>query len=148
MGYTIGEVARRFNLPVSTLRYYDKEGLFPDLERKSGIRRFSEQELETLRVIECLKKSGLEIKDIRRFMQWCSEGPATYSQRRQLFVDQRAKVEEEMSRMQKVHDMLSFKCWYYSQLLEGADAATLHDPTSDKMPPEIKKAYRNVFSED
>lgn len=66
--YTIGQVSKMFNLPISTLRYYDKEGLFPDMNRESGIRKFSEKELEALRVIECLKKSGLEIKDIKQFM--------------------------------------------------------------------------------
>ena len=65
--YTIGQVSERFDLPVSTLRYYDKEGLFPALTRTSGIRRFGEQELEALRVIECLKRSGLEIKEIKQF---------------------------------------------------------------------------------
>lgn len=70
--YTIGQVSERFDLPVSTLRYYDKEGLFPALTRTSGIRRFGEQELEALRVIECLKRSGLEIKEIKQFMDWCA----------------------------------------------------------------------------
>lgn len=74
--YTIGQVSEMFSLPISTLRYYDKEGLFPQLERSSGIRRFSERELEALRVIECLKRSGLEIKEIKQFMQWCAEGAA------------------------------------------------------------------------
>ena len=67
--YTIGQVSKMFNLPISTLRYYDKEGLFPDMNRESGIRKFSDKELEALRVIECLKKSGLEIKDIKQFME-------------------------------------------------------------------------------
>lgn len=53
--YSIGEVSEMFDLPVSTLRYYDKEGLFPDMMRVSGVRKFSDRELETLRVIECLK---------------------------------------------------------------------------------------------
>lgn len=52
--YTIGQVAEMFGLPISTLRYYDRQGLFPDMERVSGIRRFSETEIEALRVIECL----------------------------------------------------------------------------------------------
>lgn len=72
--YTIGQVSEQFDLPVSTLRYYDKEGLFPALTRTSGIRRFGEQELEALRVIECLKRSGLEIKEIKQFMEWCAQG--------------------------------------------------------------------------
>ena len=64
--YSIGQVAEMFGLPISTLRYYDKQGLFPNMERTSGIRRFSDQEIEALRVIECLKRAGMEIKDINR----------------------------------------------------------------------------------
>ena len=66
--YSIGQVAEMFGLPISTLRYYDKQGLFPNMERSSGIRRFSDQEIEALRVIECLKKAGMEIQDIRQFI--------------------------------------------------------------------------------
>ena len=88
--YTIGQVSERFDLPVSTLRYYDKEGLFPNLTRTSGARRFGEQELETLRVIECLKRSGLEIREIRQFMEWCAQGSDTYPQRHALCAAGRA----------------------------------------------------------
>ncbi len=70
--YTVGQVSEMFHLPISTLRYYDKEGFFPNLERKGNIRYFSNKDLETLRIIECLKKSGLEIKDIRQFIDWIS----------------------------------------------------------------------------
>ena len=66
--YTVGQVSKMFHLPISTLRYYDKEGLFPGLQRISGVRKFNDTELERLRVIECLKRSGLEIKDIKQFM--------------------------------------------------------------------------------
>lgn len=83
--YTIGQVAQMFNLPVSTLRYYDKEGLFPNLERKGNIRQFSDKDIEAIRVIECLKKSGLEIKDIKQFFQWVSKGSSTYANRKELF---------------------------------------------------------------
>ena len=64
--YTIGQVAEMFGLPASTLRYYDKQGLFPRLERASGIRRFGDKELEALRVIECLKKAGSHSRNIYR----------------------------------------------------------------------------------
>ena len=53
--YTIGQVSKMFNLPISTLRYYDNEGLFPNIARSSGIRKFSDHEIETLNLIECLK---------------------------------------------------------------------------------------------
>ena len=58
--YSIGQVSAMTNLPISTLRYYDKEGFFPNLEKQSGIRRFSQAELDAIRMIECLKRSGLE----------------------------------------------------------------------------------------
>lgn len=60
--YTIGQVSEMFDIPVSTLRYYDKEGLFPNLERAGNIRRFGEDGLELLRVIECLKRRALRLK--------------------------------------------------------------------------------------
>ena len=97
--YTIGQVSERFDLPVSTLRYYDKEGLFPALTRTSGIRRFGEQELEALRVIECLKRSGLEIKEIKQFMAWCTQGSETYPQRHALFVLPAERGEAELARL-------------------------------------------------
>lgn len=94
--YTIGQVSQMTGLPISTLRYYDKQGLFPHMERVSGIRIFGDKELETIRIIECLKKSGLEIRDIRQFIDWCLQGAATYPQRKQLFEKQKATVEAEL----------------------------------------------------
>ena len=106
--YTIGQVSDIFQIPISTLRYYDREGLFPGMQRQSGIRKFSEKELEALRVIECLKSSGLEIKDIKQFMAWCQEGPATYAKRKSLFEARKKAVEAEMEEMQKTLDMLNY----------------------------------------
>lgn len=77
--YTIGQVSEMYNLPISTLRYYDKEGFFPNLMRKGNIRYFSDDELEAIRVIECLKRSGLEIKDIISLLQPSHLHPAMVS---------------------------------------------------------------------
>ena len=67
MNYSIGEVSRMFDLPASTLRYYDKEGLLPHIQRQgTGIRRFDQQTIEALRVIECLKKSGMEMARLEK----------------------------------------------------------------------------------
>lgn len=54
MTYSIGDISKMYAIPVSTLRYYDSEGLLPDLQRKSGIRIFTDRELDQLRMIECL----------------------------------------------------------------------------------------------
>lgn len=144
MIYTIGQVSELFGLPVSTLRYYDKEGLFPNIQRTSGIRRFHETELEALRVIECLKKSGMEIKDIRQFMEWCAQGSETYPQRRELFLKQKAAVEGELERMNRVLDMLKFKCWYYGEAMKDGNEERLSRITPEDMPEEIRQAYENA----
>ena len=141
---SIGQVAEMFGLPISTLRYYDKQGLFPNMERVSGIRRFSEQEIEALRVIECLKKAGMEIRDIKQFMDWCKEGPATYPQRKELFETQKAHMEEEITRMNCTLDMLKFKCWYYEQAIKDGSEDRLKALIPDHLPDGIRKAYENA----
>ena len=146
--YTIGQVAKMFGLPPSTLRYYDKEGLFPDMERSSGIRRFGQQELEALRVIECLKKSGMEIKDIRQFMEWCAQGSSTYPQRRAMFIRQKESVEAEIARMNRVLDMLSFKCWYYEQAIKDGNEQRLSAMTPEDMPEEIRQAWLRAHEQE
>lgn len=128
--YSIGEVSEMFGLPVSTLRYYDKEGLFPDMMRVSGVRKFSDRELETLRVIDCLKKSGMEIKDIRQFIEWCAMGKETYPQRRAMFQRQRQNIEAEIERM--------------NQAMKGVSEEQLHAMIPDSMPEEIQEAYAHA----
>lgn len=146
--YTIGQVSELFDLPVSTLRYYDKQGLFPEMTRVSGIRKFSDTELEALSVIECLKKSGLEIRDIKQFMDWCVEGAATYPQRKELFEKQKASLEAEIERMNQVLDMLRFKCWYYEQAIRDGNEDRLKAMIPDGLPDGIREAYQNAHKND
>ena len=145
--YTIGQVSEIFGLPISTLRYYDKQGLFPNMERVSGIRKFSDTEMEALRVIECLKKSGLEIKDIKQFMDWCVEGTSTYPQRKALFEKQRERLEAELVHMNKVLDMLKFKCWYYEQATHDGCEDRVQSMIPNGLPEDVRRAYENAHNE-
>lgn len=87
MTYTIKEASDITGIPATTLRYYDKEGILPFLERKeSGHRMFSEQDLSMLRIIECLKCTGMSIKDIRQYAVWAQMGDSTLEQRYNLFL--------------------------------------------------------------
>ena len=139
--YTLGQVSEMFDLPVSTLRYYDKEGLVPNMERSSGIRQFGEKELEALRVIECLKKSGVEIKDIKIFMEWCSQGSSTYSKRRDFFLRQKEIVENEIHKLERTLDMINYKCWYYEQAVSDGNEDRLNEMLPDHLPEEIQTMY-------
>lgn len=142
--YSIGQVAEMFGLPVSTLRYYDKQGLFPGMERSSGVRRFGEAELEKLRVIQCLKETGMEIREIRQFMEWCAEGPSTFPQRRALFESRKAHMEDVLRRMNRTLDMLKFKCWYYEQAMQDGSDERVKQMIPEGLPEDIRALYDNT----
>lgn len=146
-GLSIGEVSERFGVPVSTLRYYDRQGLFPGLGRKGGQRRFSQEDVETLRMVECLKASGLEIAQIRRFMEAVGEGPSTYGERAALFHERRDQVAAEMERIRGVLEVLDYKCWYYDELVAGADEAALKALGEEAVPEGHRAGWRRIHDE-
>lgn len=120
MTYAIGEVAKMLNLTIYTLRYYDKEGLMPFVERtSSGTRVFKESDVEALKIIECLKSSGMPLKNIRYFIEWCSQGDCSLQQRYDMFIERKAVVEAQMEELKKTMEVIDFKCWYYKTALEA-----------------------------
>ena len=88
-----------------------------------------------------LEKSGLEIKDIKQFMDWCAMGASTYSTRKELFEEQKKMVEAEIEHMNRVLDMLKFKCWYYEQALQDGNENRVRSMIPDNLPEEIQKLY-------
>lgn len=122
--YSITEVAEYFNMTPHTLRYYDKEGLMPFVERSSsGKRVFKESDIEALKVIECLKLSGMPIKEIKHFIEWCSEGDSTLQQRYDMFLERKASVEAQMEELKKTMEVIEHKCLYYKTALDRGTEA-------------------------
>ncbi|KQL36300.1 MerR family transcriptional regulator [Bacillus sp. FJAT-25509] len=122
--YSIGEVAKELNLTVYALRYYDKEGLMPFVERTtSGIRVFKESDIEALKVIECLKATGMPIKEIKNFIEWCSDGDSTLQQRYDMFLERKASVEAQMEELKRTMEIIQHKCSYYEAALEAGTEA-------------------------
>jgi DNA-binding transcriptional MerR regulator len=118
--YTIGEVGKELNLSVYTLRYYDKEGLMPFVERTaSGTRLFKESDMAALKVIECLKSTGMPIKEIKHFIDWCSEGDSTLQDRYNMFLERKVTVEAKMKELQETMEIIEHKCTYYKTALEA-----------------------------
>lgn len=129
--YSISEVAKELNLTVYTLRYYDKEGLIPFVERTpSGTRVFKESDIDALKVIECLKATGMPIKEIKSFIDWCSDGDSTLQQRYDMFLDRKAHVEAQMEELKKTMEVIEHKCLYYKTAL---DAGTENIHKNDKI---------------
>lgn len=128
MEYSISQVSKAMDIPASTLRYYDKEGLLPTIERKdSGHRLFTEKEIEMLGVIECLKETGMSIKDIKLYAQLTELGDATLEERYQLFQHQKNELEKQLSKLHESLKLLQYKCHYYESAIE-AGTEKIHFP--------------------
>lgn len=144
MVYTVGEMAKLLEVPASTLRYYDKEGLLPFVERSSGgIRMFQESDFEWLQVINCMKKAGMSIKDIRQYIQLALRGDDTIGTRLQMFQRQRQVLREQITEMQHTLRTVEYKCWFY----ETAKAAGTIDVPRDMADGDVPERFRAVRRE-
>lgn len=115
MTYTIAQVAQIYGLTAHTLRYYDKEGLLPFVDRTdSGIRSFKESDFEWLTIITCLKQTGMPVKQIREFIELCQKGESTVGKRLDLFRKQKKNIEDQITLLNKHLDRVNFKIWYYT----------------------------------
>lgn len=143
MLYSIGEAAEMVGVNPSTLRYYDKEGLLPMVERSSGgIRMFTEKDFVWLRLIGCLKATGMPIKDIKQFIDWYMEGDSTLKQRRDMFYRQKEAVEQQMAELQKTLDTVTYKCWFYDTAVKAGTASVLAHMKPEDMPEKIQELRR------
>ena len=135
MFYTIGEMARKLNVAPSTLRYYDKEGLLPFVERSNGgIRMFKDEDMEWLRMLGCLKKAGMPLKEIRSFMDLSRRGDDTIDQRLTLIEKQRRSVLDQQRQLEDTLLMLDYKRWYYQTAQEAGTCAVHETLPPDQVP--------------
>lgn len=120
MAYTVSEMARLLGIPASTLRYYDKEGLLPFVKRSpGGIRMFQEKDYEWLKMIGCLKRAGMSLKDIREYILLSLQGDSTIAQRLELFRKQKETLTRQMEELKQTMQALDDKCWYYETAAES-----------------------------
>lgn len=148
MLYTVGEMAKILDISASTLRYYDKEGLLPFVQRSSGgIRMFTDKDYEWLKVIECLKHSGLSIKDIRNFIDMAMQGDVTsLTNRLTLFQSRRDAVKKQIEDMQETLALLEFKCWYYEQAIADGTEEKVRSLSLDQIPKQFQDIRKKMKS--
>ena len=128
MSYTIGEAAKLLGVAPSTLRYYDKEGLLPSVERtEGGVRVFQEADMSHLATIQCLKNTGMSIQEIRQYIDLSLQGDETIEARLQLIDHRREAVREQIRQLQQTLHTLDYKHWFYEA---ARKAGTLEVPLS------------------
>lgn len=135
MAHTVGEMAKLLGVPASTLRYYDKEGLLPFVERSpGGIRMFRTSDIEWLQVIGCMKKAGMPIKDIRRYIELAMQGDDTIDKRLELFRRQKEALKQHIAEMQHTLKTVEYKCWYYETAKAAGTTEALKSMAEDEIP--------------
>ena len=117
--YSIQEVCRKTGLTAHTLRYYEKEGLLTSVERSAGgFRQYSDEDLEWLGLICCLKNTGMSLQEIARFVKLAHEGDYTLRDRVELLKAHREQLVNRMAEMQKYLEKITWKVNFFSEKLE------------------------------
>ena len=134
MVYTIGEMAKQLNIPASTIRYYDSQGLLPFVERsKSGVRLFQEKDYEWLRVIGCLKKTGLSLDEIKDYIDLAMQGDQTLDQRLEMMLHQKEVLKQKIKEINNALDVVDYKCWFYQTAKEKGSSEAVKNMPDDQL---------------
>ena len=145
MMLTIQDAAAHIGVAASTLRYYDREGLLPFVSRsESGIRLFTQEDLEWLRFVECLKATGMSIKELKAFIDLYVQGDETLEQRRMMFYSRKQAVEEQMAQLQKTLDFVTYKCWFYDTAVAMGSADAPKSMKPEDLPADILQKKKNA----
>jgi DNA-binding transcriptional MerR regulator len=121
-GVTIGEAARQSGLPVETLRYYDREGLFGDLPRDAGgRRRFDADALGLLDVLLRLRRTGMPVEQVRKFADYVRAGDRLRSGRLALLRAHRERVAADLDQLRADLEVIDWKISAYQAAEDGID---------------------------
>lgn len=145
MTYSIGELSQRLDIAPSALRYYEKEGLLPFVERSdSGIRQFTDIDLEWLIIIDSLKKTGMPLKEIKEFVKMFEERDSTITRRLEIVLRHREVIQQQVAKLNEIIMALDFKEQYYRKALDEGKTKDLPDLTMEELPPELQAIRKRV----
>lgn len=118
--YTIKEVADKMDISEHTLRFWAKNGLFPFIKRnENNIRLFSDNDLEWVKIVKCLRSVGTENKAVKRYVDLCVQGNSTIKERYEIIKKTKLKAERQMQELQKQLGMLEYKEKFYENLIKN-----------------------------
>ena len=121
--YSIQDVSNKTGLSAHTLRYYEKEGLLSHVERTpGGFRQYTDEDMEAIGLICCLKNTGMSLQEITRFVSLTHEGDQTLRERVELLRGHRENVISRIQEMQKYLDKVTWKLNFFSEKLRAYEA--------------------------
>jgi DNA-binding transcriptional MerR regulator len=121
---SVGEAAMRVGLSTHTLRWYEQEGLVAPVGRDSvGRRRYTEEDLGWLDLLTKLRRTGMPVRDMRRYAELAREGDQTLPERLRLFKEHRVRVQARIAELQTDLDVINYKIDVYGKLVESSEHA-------------------------
>lgn len=115
---TIKEVCKKYDITADTLRYYEKIGVIPNVNRTSGgIRDYQYEDIQWVENALCLRKSGLSVEAIAEYVRLYLEGDSTFKERQDLLVKQREELLREMHQLEETLERLNYKISKYDEAI-------------------------------
>ncbi len=114
----IAEVSERYGLSADTLRYYERVGLIPPVNRNgSGMRDYNELDIRRVEFIKCMRGAGLPIEVLIDYIELVQQGDQTIAARKEILIEQRDQLVERIQEMQKTLDLLNHKIQVYENAI-------------------------------
>jgi len=127
MTYSAGEAAKKLKMSKDTLRYYEREGLLPPIQKnKSGHRIYSETDMEWIFLIRSLRDTDMPIAKIKHYVSLLvNKGGKSISERRKILIEHKAFLNEKMILYQNLMQLLEKKITFYNDVLENENPAAV-----------------------
>ena len=123
----IAEVSKKFELSQDTLRYYERIGLIPNVNRnKSGIRDYTDEDCKWIEFVKCMRNAGLPIEVLIKYLDLFQRGDNTHNERKELLVKQRDMLARKIDEMQETLERLNYKIETYDQKLMAKELELLN----------------------
>lgn len=122
MGLTIRQVSEITGFPPSTLRYYEKEKMLPPIKRNAnGVRVFTDEYMEWISIIKCLKETNMPVHHIKEFVALCVKGDSTLKERLNIVMKHQEDIKSQIAALQTYQKHIAYKAEYYKK---ACDAGT------------------------
>ena len=149
MSYSIKEIADKMGVTTATLRYWDAEGLLPNVNKVNGRRIFEDKDFKWLRVLNCMKNINMPIKKIKEYVELAQKGDSTLETRYEMILEQKQVIQNQINDLNNCLKEFEYKEWYYETAIKAGTEKVVENVTSiaptlevDKIPEKNKEVNK------
>ena len=150
MSYSIKEIADKMGVTTATLRYWDAEGLLPNVNKVKGRRIFEDKDFKWLRVLNCMKNINMPIKKIKEYVELAQKGDATLTARYEMILEQKQVIQNQINDLNTCLKEFEYKEWYYETAIKAGTEKVVENITSilptlevDQIPEKYKEVKKH-----